>query len=126
MLIFMGTLKWPIFPICREEVLCVASKKTRPISPFMWGGFKTQIGKAKKFEQILTGNCRKNLEVPPINEEVGRVHLSKGGNLITLLGTDGPTKTDEVSEKLQRGVGVICNPKIYIAKFGTLNRAFSA
>ena len=119
MLIFMGTLKWPIFPICREEVLCVASKKTRPISPFMWGGFKTQIGKAKKFEQILTGNCRKNLEVPPINEEVGRVHLSKGGNLITLLGTD------DFSEKFQRGVGgIISNPKIYIAKFG--NRAFSA
>ena len=81
----------------------VASKKTRPISPFMWGGFKPQIGKAKKFEQILTGNCRKNLEVPPINEEVGRVHLSKGGNLITLLGTDGPTKTDEFSEGLGGG-----------------------
>ena len=93
----------------------------------MWGGFKTQIGKAKKFEQILTGNCRKNLEVAPINEEVGRVHLSKGGNLITLLGTDGPTKTDEFSEKFQKGGGGgICNPKIYIAKFGPLNRAFSA
>ena len=41
------------------------------------------------------------------------------------LGTDGVTKTDEFSEKFQReGGGIIFNPKIYIADFGPLNRAF--
>ena len=39
-------------------------------------------------------------------------------------GTGCPTKTDEFSEKFQRGGGVISNPKIYIADFGPLNRAF--
>ena len=42
------------------------------------------------------------------------------------LGTDGVSKTDEFSEKFQKGGGVIFNPKIYIADFGPLNRPFSA
>ena len=42
-----------------------------------------------------------------------------------LFGTFNPTKMDEFSEKFQGG-GVISNPNIYIAKFGPLNRAFSA
>ena len=33
------------------------------------------------------------------------------------LGKDGVSKTDEFSEKFQRG-GVISNPKIYVADFG--------
>ena len=42
-------------------------------------------------------------------------------NLVKEKGTDGPTKTDEFSEKFQRGGGgVISNPKIYIADFGPL------
>ena len=41
------------------------------------------------------------------------------------LGKHPPSKTDEFSEKLRRG-GVISNPKIYVAKFGLLNRAFLA
>ena len=46
--------------------------------------------------------------------------------LVPVLGTDGHTKTDEFSEKFQRG-GVIFNPKNYIFSiFWTLNRAFSA
>ena len=40
------------------------------------------------------------------------------------LGTDDSTKTDEFSEKFQRGGEVIFNPKIYVADFGPLNRAF--
>ena len=40
------------------------------------------------------------------------------------IGT-GKTKTDEFSEKFRRGGGPF-NPKIYIAKFGPLNRASSA
>ena len=40
-----------------------------------------------------------------------------------VLGKLSPSKTDEISEKFQRGGGVIFNPKIYIAKFGSLNRA---
>ena len=44
-----------------------------------------------------------------------------------LLGKDGVSKTDEFSEKFQKGAGgVIFNPQIYIADFGPLNRAFSA
>ena len=40
------------------------------------------------------------------------------------LGTGDDTKTDEFSEKVQRGGGgVIFNPKIYVADFGPLNRA---
>ena len=39
------------------------------------------------------------------------------------LGKPTPSKTDEISEKFQRGGGVIFNPKIYIAKFGPLSRA---
>ena len=47
------------------------------------------------------------------------------------LGTGHGTKTDEFLEKFERGGrGVIFNPKIhyiiYIADFGTLNRAFLA
>ena len=39
------------------------------------------------------------------------------------LGTGGVSKTDESSEKCQRGwgSGVIFNPKIYFADFGHLN-----
>ena len=40
------------------------------------------------------------------------------------LGNGGATKTDEFSEKLQREGGVIFNPKVYVADFGNLNRAF--
>ena len=40
-----------------------------------------------------------------------------------VLGKPTPSKTDEFSEKFQRGRGVIFNPKIYVAKFGPLNRA---
>ena len=39
-------------------------------------------------------------------------------------GKDGVSKTDEFSEKFQKGGGVIFNPKNYIADFGHLNRAF--
>ena len=42
------------------------------------------------------------------------------------LGTGDATKTDDFLETFQRGAGVIFNPKIYAADFGTLNRAFSA
>ena len=42
------------------------------------------------------------------------------------LGTTGNSKTDVFSEKFQKGGGVISNPKIYIADFGLLNRAFWA
>ena len=41
-------------------------------------------------------------------------------------GKPPPPKTDEFLEKFRRGGGVISNPKIYIAKFGLLNRAFLA
>ena len=34
------------------------------------------------------------------------------------LGKDGVSKTDEFSEKFQKGGGVISNPKIYVADFG--------
>ena len=34
------------------------------------------------------------------------------------------TKTDEFSEKFQRGGRVIFNPKVYVANFGPFNRAF--
>ena len=40
------------------------------------------------------------------------------------LGKDPATKSDEFLEKCQRGGGVIFNPKIYIADFWNLNRAF--
>ena len=42
------------------------------------------------------------------------------------LGTGGPNKTDEFSVLFQGGggMGVIFNPKIYIADFDPLNRAF--
>ena len=40
-----------------------------------------------------------------------------------MLGTGDATKTDEFSEKFQGG-RVIFNPKIYVADFGSLNRAF--
>ena len=49
-------------------------------------------------------------------------------NVITVLGTGDTTKTVEFSENLQRdggrGGGVIFNPKIYVADFGPLRRAF--
>ena len=51
------------------------------------------------------------------------------GNAIEFetLGKPCTSKTDEFSEKFRRGEGGgIFNPKIYIAKFGPLNRAFSA
>ena len=51
--------------------------------------------------------------------------FQQSSKALQALGTDGPTKTDEFSEKFQGG-GVISNPKIYIADFGPLNRAFSA
>ena len=41
------------------------------------------------------------------------------------LGTNTHTKVAEFLEKFQGG-GVISNPKIYIANFGPLNRAFLA
>ena len=40
------------------------------------------------------------------------------------LGTGQATKTDEFSENFQRGEGFIFNPKIYVAYFGPLYRAF--
>ena len=42
------------------------------------------------------------------------------------LGTDDGTKTDEFWENFERGGGggVIFNPKIYVADFGPLDRAF--
>ena len=42
------------------------------------------------------------------------------------LETGGATKTDEFSEKFQRegGERVILIPKVYVAGFGPLNRAF--
>ena len=43
-----------------------------------------------------------------------------------ILGTGKVNRSDEFSEKFRKGGGVIFNPKIYIAKFGPLNRAFSA
>ena len=36
---------------------------------------------------------------------------------ISELGTGQATKTDEFSESIQRGGGVIFNPKIYVADF---------
>ena len=39
------------------------------------------------------------------------------------FGTNGLNKTDDSSERFQRG-GVIFNPKIYVTDFGPLNRAF--
>ena len=52
--------------------------------------------------------------------------LLQGTAMSMNLGKDGVSKTDEFSEKFQKGRGVIFNPKIYIADFGPLNRAFSA
>ena len=40
------------------------------------------------------------------------------------LGTPSPSKTDEFSEKFQRGGGVIFNPKIYVADFCHYRRYF--
>ena len=41
------------------------------------------------------------------------------------LGKDGGTKSDEFSEKFQRGVGgVFFNPKIYVANFGNFKQGF--
>ena len=40
------------------------------------------------------------------------------------FGTNGLNKTDDSSERFQRGVGVIFNTKIYVSDFGPLNRAF--
>ena len=40
------------------------------------------------------------------------------------LGTGHATKTDEFSEKFQRGAGVIFNPKIYIADFGNFKQEY--
>ena len=40
------------------------------------------------------------------------------------LETGGGTKSDEFSEKFQRGDGVIFNPKILIADFGNLKQGF--
>ena len=39
------------------------------------------------------------------------------------LGRDGCTKSDEFSEKFQRGGGVIFNPKIYVVDFGNFKQA---
>ena len=36
---------------------------------------------------------------------------------LSVLGKLSPSKTDEFSEKFQRGGGVIFNPKIYVADF---------
>ena len=59
-----------------------------------------------------------------INLHAALLLLSQGS--YDLLGTNGNTKTDVFSEKFQKGGGVISNPKIYIADFGLLNRAFWA
>ena len=40
------------------------------------------------------------------------------------LGMGRATKSDEFSEKFQRGRGVIFNPKIYIADFGNFKQGF--
>ena len=40
-----------------------------------------------------------------------------------LLGKDGYAKSEEFSEKFQRGL-VIFNPKIYVADFGSFKRGF--
>ena len=46
------------------------------------------------------------------------LHASLTPSVLLNLGTGGPTKPDEFSEKFQRGGGgVISNPKIYIADF---------
>ena len=47
--------------------------------------------------------------------------------LVTLqhcLGKGRATKSDEFSEKHQKGGGVIFNPKIYIADFGDFKQGF--
>ena len=51
----------------------------------------------------------------------------RGGRqvLTDALGKPRTSKTDEFSEKFRRA-WVIFNPKIYIAKFGPLDRTFSA
>ena len=46
-------------------------------------------------------------------------NVQAGGRIIA-IGTGDGTKTDDISEKFQRGEGVIFNPKIYLADFGTL------
>ena len=50
----------------------------------------------------------------------------KNQDISSQLGKPFHSKTDEFSEKFRRGGGVISNPKIYVAKFGLLNRAFLA
>ena len=40
-----------------------------------------------------------------------------------LLGKDGYTKSEEFSEKFQRGVAIF-NPKIYVADFGSFKQGF--
>ena len=40
------------------------------------------------------------------------------------LGKGGATKSDEYSEMVQRGGGVIFNPKIYIADFGNFKQGY--
>ena len=61
----------------------------------------------------------------PLNTRV-RKRFCNGFPSINPLGKPTPSKTDEFSEKFQMGEGVIFNPKIYVADFGPLNRAFSA
>ena len=55
-----------------------------------------------------------------------KLHLIEVLALLIQLGKGHPSKTDEFSEKFLGGGGGIFNPKIYIAKFGPLNRAFLA
>ena len=56
----------------------------------------------------VSGDCsNRNFKLNLVLEELGKPRTSK---------------TDEFSEKSEGG-GVIFNPKIYIAKFGPLNRA---
>ena len=59
--------------------------------------------------------------------EADNDHATMRGSLSSVsLGKDGSTKSDESSEKFQNeGVGVIFNPKIYIADFGPLSRALN-
>ena len=58
--------------------------------------------------------------------EADNDHATMRGSLSSVsLGKDGSTKSDESLEKFQNeGVGVIFNPKIYVADFGKFKQGF--
>ena len=65
-------------------------------------------GGLKRGDQLLSVNGVKNTKIQKLLK----------------LGTGHVNRSDEFSEKFRKGGGVIFNPKIYIAKFLPVNRAF--